>query len=216
MSVATDGFSAIINSFPMAVTGPIYRPRKFARKTSFASKGNVAKNLPEVKAGKFFVRPECSPPAAPQNRVLYKSARLDDRSLKSNFTGRRRKPDTCLVYEKVDDSGGHRRPRPAGRGGWPQHLLPRLDREKGGRNRRPANHRDRNQTRQRYAFIAFRFRQIERFAGRQPAGFQVSVGHQSRLGQRRSRARFGVFLQSGSQGSQRSRAGNHLRGWYEV
>src|SRR6266513_4321089 len=153
MSVATDGFSAIINAFPMAVTGPIYLPRKFARKTSFASKGNVAKNLPEVKAGKFFVGPECSPPAARQTRALYKSARLDDRSPKSNFTGRRRKPDTWLAYEKVDDSGGHRRPRPAGPGGWAQHLFPRFDHAKGGGNRRSANHRYRNQTRQRYAFI---------------------------------------------------------------
>src|SRR2546425_484518 len=123
MSAATDGFSAIINAFPMAVTGPIYLPRKSARKTSFPSEGNVAKNLPEVKAGKFFVGREYSPPAARQNRVLYKSARLDDRSPKSNLTGRRSKPDTCLAYEKVDDSGGHRRPRPAGPGGWAQHLI---------------------------------------------------------------------------------------------
>src|SRR2546429_7847309 len=54
MSLATDGFSAMINVFPMALAGWVYQSRENARKSSFSSGGNVAEKTVEVKAGKFL------------------------------------------------------------------------------------------------------------------------------------------------------------------
>src|SRR6266536_6707394 len=96
MSLATDGFSAMINVLPMALAGWVYQSRENARKFSFSSGGNVAEKTVEVKAGKFFVaagrrlqvaswrwaasssRNNPQPTTRNPHRFLYKSARLPD------------------------------------------------------------------------------------------------------------------------------------------
>src|SRR5882724_7600203 len=55
MSLATDGFSAMINVFPMALAGWLCQSRENGRKLSFSNGGNVAEKTVEVKAGKFLV-----------------------------------------------------------------------------------------------------------------------------------------------------------------
>src|SRR6266705_1456046 len=59
MSLATDGFSAMINVFPMALAGWVYQWQENARKFSFSSGGNVAEKTVEVKAGKFLAVAGC-------------------------------------------------------------------------------------------------------------------------------------------------------------
>src|SRR2546428_3283278 len=59
MSLATDGFSAMINVFPMALAGWVYQSPENALKFSFSNGGNVAEKTVEVKAGKFLVAAGC-------------------------------------------------------------------------------------------------------------------------------------------------------------
>jgi len=49
ISLATDGFSAMINAFAMATTGWIYQPRTITFKTSFPSEGTWRKTFAKSK-----------------------------------------------------------------------------------------------------------------------------------------------------------------------
>src|SRR5436309_11928579 len=53
MSPATDGFSAMINAFPITLTGWIYEPCKNRRKTSFSNQGTSRKFALKSKPEKF-------------------------------------------------------------------------------------------------------------------------------------------------------------------
>src|SRR6059036_1038145 len=54
MSLATDGFSAMINALPMAWDSRVYQSSENPRTFFLSSAGNVAEKTLEVKAGKNF------------------------------------------------------------------------------------------------------------------------------------------------------------------
>src|SRR5436190_11593695 len=75
MSPATDGFSAMINAFPITLTGWIYEPRKNRRKTSFSNQGTSRKFALKSKPEKFYADARARPDT---RTALSRAGRIQD------------------------------------------------------------------------------------------------------------------------------------------
>jgi hypothetical protein len=119
MSLATEGFSAMISFFPMAVTGWIYQPTEIAQ-DFFSSAGNVAEKIVQVKGGKFQVlfRPESRSLQIRSSPRLFAKARSGWWSQQVQYSIR--------LYEKAHRSNRPRRCRVAHHSRWGEHLFPWL------------------------------------------------------------------------------------------